>query len=224
MTGRVAPIQGEPVSLQVSSLYERGVPLSDREHVFRTTTDDGHFIFTVIPGEHSVTVVTGWHDLGTSRYDSERSERSTRLIWVTWGYGRRPYVLCWCGGRVSRAFITTNRPAHGMLVCHRCAGARYSSQDSFPEARLEERSNGLRVRLRSNSEAYDPIPSKPSRMHWRTYHRIKAELVAVEEELARRREVELESLDIAFGARYPDFQMAMGILGQIDERNRKAGR
>jgi hypothetical protein len=224
MTRPVASVRGEPVSLRVSSLYELGVPLNEREHVVKTTTDEGHFVFTVIPGDESITVVSEWRELGASRYDAEISERSTRLTLVPWGYGHRPYVLCWCGSRVSRAFITTNRPAHGMLVCHRCAGARYESQDSFPQARLEERSDGLRLRLRSNSGAYGPIPKKPPRMHWRTYNGLRDELVAVEEELARLYEAEKESLHMSFGARYPDYQTAMGILEQINERNRQAGR
>lgn len=224
MRGRVAPVRGEPISLQVSSLYERGAPRDDQEHVFATTTDDGHFEFNVIPEHETIKVVTGWRELGASIHEAERSERRTRLVWVPWGYGKRPYVRCWCGARVSRAFITTNPPAQGMLVCHRCAGARYESQDSFPQARLEERSDGLRVRLRSNSGAYDPIPEKPPRMHWRTYDRLKEELVAVEHDLAQLLRAEQDAVDKAFAEHHPDYDTALNILRQINDRNRLLGR
>jgi hypothetical protein len=222
MTRQDASVRGAHVSLRVSSLYEFGEPLNDREHVFETTTDDGHFVFTVIPGDESIMVVTGWRDHGAPRNEGERTERRTRLIWEPWGYGARPFVICWCGKRVSRAFITTNRPAEGMLVCHRCAGARYVSQDSFPEARLEVRSQGLRARLRSNTGPYEPIPEKPPRMHWRTYNRLKDELVIVEDELARLREEEEKTMRTAFEARYPDATTAFSIIDQLNVRNRQA--
>lgn len=131
----VASVRGQHVSFQVSDLYERGVPLNEAEHVFETTTEQGDFAFMVIPGHASISVVTTWRKPHSGWHEAEKLERSIPLVWAPWGFGgHRPFAICWCGKRLSRAFIVTEPPDHGRLACPRCAGVRYTSQDSFHES------------------------------------------------------------------------------------------
>jgi hypothetical protein len=181
-----ALIVGDQLSFRTSLLYRHGAPCSDREHVFGLENDDGSFQFSVVPGENSVTVVTSY--LPTGEAEWERFERSTPVEWKDTQFNsRRAWIVCSvCANPVNRAFISVKALA-GSLLCRRCAGVRYWTQDASLLDRLAARVDALRIQL--NGEAVRgitglPLPPRPRGMHQTTYLRLTYEIVILEGDLS----------------------------------------
>ena len=64
--------------------------------------------------------------------------------------------------------------------CRQCHGLKYESQYEPAFARAVSRSQSIRRRLGGTSDLQDPFPDKPKGMHWRTYHRLRAEVENLE--------------------------------------------
>jgi hypothetical protein len=203
--------------VRVSSLYRQGVPQDHVEHTLTQRTKAGEFRFSLIPGEDSIFVNTWWRPPDAD--DWKRLERRTKVEWVDWSFGsRRPFVVCpGCERRVSRAFITTAVLA-GTLICHRCAGVRYRSQDAPLAPRLAERADSIRVRLGGSSvhgRTGEPAPAKPPRMHWRTYDRLTTELLELEVLL---KELERVRMLNTLGEAYASRQWALERFAELEKR------
>jgi hypothetical protein len=79
--------------------------------------------------------------------------------------GRRRWLVCpTCGARRSALYGPTFR-------CRECLGLRYESQRQQPWWRALGQSQKFRAKLGSSS-GLEPIPSRPKRMHHRTYERL----------------------------------------------------
>lgn len=113
------------------------------------------------------------------------------LLWTPCQFGgQRPWFLCpglvngqACGRRV--AILYSEGPYFWCRQCHELA---YDSQRETREERLRRRGEKIRRRLGGSLGSDDPAPSKPPRMHWRTYWRLHEQLRSVESEVFSLRE------------------------------------
>jgi hypothetical protein len=71
---------------------------------------------------------------------------------------RRPCRLLYRGHRV---------------LCRRCHGLRYSSENEGAFGRAIGRAQRLRMRLGGSPSLVEPFPPKPKGMHWKTYRRLE---------------------------------------------------
>ena len=90
--------------------------------------------------------------------------------------GRRAWFRCavysngrYCGRRVGLLY-----GAGELFACRRCYGLAYASQREAPMHRGVNRAQKIRMRLGGSANLCEPFPEKPKRMHWRTYHRLRA--------------------------------------------------
>jgi hypothetical protein len=177
-------------SILVSELYAKGAPIRDVlvERVLPTV--EGRLKAILVPGEHEVTTVVIWPP-GSDTPD--RIERRAQVEWQAWRFNsRRPWVCCsWCSRRCSRLFLATGALA-GSLLCIKCAGDRYLSQNLTPLERLQARREEIVEELGSEPTTFDKryryfVP-RPKGMHLRRFFLLINELEAIEEELERLRQ------------------------------------
>jgi hypothetical protein len=120
---------------------------------------------TTVRGAAALALTIGWRGPD----DGERRE-IVRLKRTRVGFGARWWCLCpGCGSRRSTLYLTT---AAGAWRCRRCAQLGYLSHRLSRVERARYRRRQLAARL----GAADGRPSKPLRMHWRTYARRLAAL------------------------------------------------
>jgi hypothetical protein len=96
-------------------------------------------------------------------------EQHIRLTWTRCTFGFRPWFRCGgCGRRAAKLYL-----GHGALfACRLCQGLGYRSQLESPRHRAISKAQKLRLRLGGGPSFLDPFPSKPPRMHWRTFYRL----------------------------------------------------
>lgn len=95
--------------------------------------------------------------------------------------GDRPWFRCpGCGSR--RAILYGG--SH--FRCRKCYALPYASQSEPEYDRLFRRGRKIRQRLGGELGALCPFPPKPKGMHWRTYYRLRSEVLKVEGEGWRR--------------------------------------
>lgn len=88
--------------------------------------------------------------------------------------GTRPWFRCpRCGRRVAKLFGGT------LFLCRRCHGLAYRSQAENYSDRCFRRANKLRARLGGEPGVDQHVP-KPKWMRWRTYDRLVAQIVELE--------------------------------------------
>lgn len=121
----------------------------------------------------------------------------TRQVWthvaVDWTPchfgGFRVWWLCpTCGRRCLKIYGWGGR--HACRVCQRVA---YATQRETPEDRIQTRANKLRKRL-GGEPGVEMMPRKPKGMHWRTFERHYAELLAADDAFYRWVEVRFAGL------------------------------
>ena len=103
------------------------------------------------------------------------------VVWTPCHFGgERVWWLCpRCGRRSLKLYGWGAR--HSCRVCQRIA---YSSQREKAEDRIQSRANKLRMRL-GGEPGVEMMPPKPKGMHWRTFERHYAELLAADEAFYR---------------------------------------
>jgi hypothetical protein len=153
-----AELVHEHPSILVSELYEKGAPravVMERQLL----TPDGPLKVMITPGEDAVTSVAVW-PRGQQR--PQRVARRAKVEWQPWRFGsRRPWVHCeWCGRRCSRLFLALQVLA-GSLLCHKCAGVRYRSQDLSRRERLIQSA-------RNRSSPAPRVCGRPRGRAWRS--------------------------------------------------------
>jgi hypothetical protein len=130
--------------------------------------------------------------LKTSRYLIEYhpetwGDRPPQRIRVQWTYchfnGYRPWMTCLCGRRVGKLYIGSS-----CLGCRHCAEAIYESQRRGRRSRLHLKATRIRQRLGDEGRpGIDPFPSRPWRMHQKTFARLKSKVEIVERKLIEGR-------------------------------------
>jgi hypothetical protein len=84
--------------------------------------------------------------------------------------GHRPWFCCRpCGRRVAKLYLA-GRPC---FACRHCYQLLYASQFETPRYRGLERARKIRMRLGGGVHLVGPFPTKPKRMHWRTFYRLR---------------------------------------------------
>ena len=104
-------------------------------------------------------------------------------------FGERRWLHCdECNRRGDTLYLAQSL----RLVCRRCSGINYASQSRPKHVRRLHRAYEIRRSWGGEPKLRAPIPVKPPHVQWKTYDRLRGELVECEEdyldELARRRE------------------------------------
>jgi hypothetical protein len=105
------------------------------------------------------------------------------LEWTLCHYGgERPWFRCpgvksgqRCGRRVAILY-----KVGWYFLCRRCQGLVYQSQQEDRLRRLETRARKIRRRLGGSEDLRAPFPSRPKRMHQRTYERLQEDAQKIE--------------------------------------------
>jgi hypothetical protein len=113
-------------------------------------------------------------------------ERSTQIIPVTWTRchfgGRRPWFVCRCGKRAAKLYSGVL----GLFGCRQCSEVAYQSQLWGRKRRLYRKAQEIRRRLWNEGRpGRDALPTRPPRMHRKTYGRFIATLENLEWELRK---------------------------------------
>jgi hypothetical protein len=120
--------------------------------------------------------VVAERNIATLRYrvrsDDGNWKDLDQLIRIRWAPcrfgGERPWFRCNCGRHVTQLY-----GAGCLFACRQCYGLVYASQQAIPRDRNIAQARKIRKRLGGDSNVLDPLPSKPSGMHWRTYDRLR---------------------------------------------------
>ena len=92
------------------------------------------------------------------------------LTWTACALGgRRPWFCCPCGRRVAILYGFDQ-----LFECRQCGGLVYETQSQDPTYRAIKRAHAVRERLGGDPDVFSSFPMKPPRMHWHTYHRLRA--------------------------------------------------
>jgi hypothetical protein len=103
--------------------------------------------------------------------------QSVPIRWTPCAFGgSRPWFRCeahssgrCCGRRVAILYS-----AGRSFACRHCHELTYASQAETPLLRSIRRVRKIRMRLGAGFSFAGPFPTKPPRMHWRTYLRLRA--------------------------------------------------
>ena len=123
----------------------------------------------------------------TRRYGETEWQDIRQRVPITWTDcalgGRRPWFTCpiysnghYCGRRVAKLYH-----AGDLFACRKCYELAYQSQKENPRDRAISRVQKMRMRLGGSANLLEPFPEKPLWMHWRTYRRLRAEALAMNE-------------------------------------------
>jgi hypothetical protein len=99
------------------------------------------------------------------------------VTWTPCAFGgRRPWFRCeaYSGGRYCGRRVALLHSAGGPFACRHCQRLTYESQNETRALRNIRRARKIRMRLGGGFSFAEPFPEKPSRMHWRTYVRLRA--------------------------------------------------
>ena len=111
------------------------------------------------------------HAVLTDVTDQERQKTlSIQLLRTPCNYGgTRPWFECpGCGHRCAILYFDD-----GSVLCRSCLGLAYKSQLQASTERPRLIAQRIRRSLGGSPNLTLPYPDKPSRMHWRTYDRIR---------------------------------------------------
>jgi hypothetical protein len=120
----------------------------------------------------------GW---GASEWKS--IEQRVPITWTACHLGgQRPWFVCsvYCNGRYCGRRAAVLYGAGELFACRRCYGLAYASQQETPMHRGIGQAQKIRTRLGGSANLCEPFPEKPTRMHWRTYLRLRARAEAAE--------------------------------------------
>lgn len=121
------------------------------------------------------------------RYGEQEWRDIRQRVPITWTRcalgGSRPWFVCavyasgrYCGQRVAILY-----GAGDLFACRSCHRLAYASQSEHARHRHLRQAQKIRERLGGSPSLFDLFPQKPPRMHWRTYKRLRARGLAVEE-------------------------------------------
>lgn len=90
--------------------------------------------------------------------------------------GTKPVFRCpGCAGTYRKLYLRG-----GYFRCRRCHGLKYRSQYEDAKTRLVRKAQKIRVRLGGHPGLIYPFPGKPKKLRWETYHRLEAQVQALE--------------------------------------------
>jgi hypothetical protein len=120
----------------------------------------------------SIRVATGWYNVTLAyRIDGvcEDLKQFVSIVWTPCRLGgERPWFRCSCARLVTRLY-----GAGRLFACRQCYGLVYACQQATPRDRNLIQARKIRERLGGDANVLNPLPSKPSGMHWNTYERLK---------------------------------------------------
>jgi hypothetical protein len=169
-----------------------GVGSGPRRPLFRARDQEEHLAIDVrvlhragalSPGEHHITLggaplkITALVDRLTLALGCQAAHE-VLLATTPCNYGgQRPWFRCpgACCGRVAKLYFVSDG-----WQCRSCAGLRYRSQRLRALERGLWRAKAIREGLGGPPSLLAPFPSKPPRMRWQRYDRLKAEAQAAE--------------------------------------------
>lgn len=163
-------------SILVGELYARGLPRDDEVH--RAWDFGGGVILELFLAPEEACVAYRLTS-GVPKADVEELEGRVQVSW-TYPHlgGRRAWLHCnrrRCGKRTNRLYLDAP-----LLVCRSCAGIRYESKNRSKHARARARADKIRLKLGGEPGPYQPIPLKPRGMQWKTYDRLRLDLMEAE--------------------------------------------
>jgi hypothetical protein len=117
------------------------------------------------------------------RVDVQFRSGATQTIWLRWSVcnygGQRPWFICArCNKRVGKLYNIG-----ASLGCRRCLDLRYASQRRGAKSRRYLQALKLRLRLNGIASLDEPFPTRPKRMHQRTFDRLRRKAEALEADL-----------------------------------------
>jgi hypothetical protein len=173
---------GDRPSILVSDLFKRGEPVPVRICRDLDLPSGGRMSVTITAHlDLVISLATISDRAGTTTH-----ARTARVGWADWQFnGRRAWVVCsTCSADCNVLFISTG-PLAGSLVCRKCAGVRYVSQDARDIPRLRAKMNKIWVRLGADAVDgfFPPFPERPKGMHKATYERLGEECIALATDL-----------------------------------------
>jgi hypothetical protein len=99
----------------------------------------------------------------------EDVKQGVRIAWMPCRFGgERPWFRCSWGRHVARMYV-----AGRLFACRQCYGLAYACQQAVPRDRNLIQARKIRERLGGDPNVLNPLPSKPSGMHWQTYDRLR---------------------------------------------------
>lgn len=120
----------------------------------------------------------------TYRYSSKgtKPESVTYEVPVEWSPcnfgGERPWFICpgrGCWSRVARLYLIGK-----YFRCRHCSNLGYHTQRLDRFSRLLDKANSIRDRLGGKPGMLSSFPDKPKGMHWKTYYRMRREVMMTE--------------------------------------------
>ncbi len=119
---------------------------------------------------------------------------AVRLAWTPCHFGgHRPWFLCpGCSRRVGKLYAGGK-----YFLCRHCYDLAYRSQRERKGERLLRRAWRLRERL--GVGPWEEITEKPPRMHWKTFLRLRDEILRLELEALKELHLEIDELEDRFG-------------------------
>ncbi len=81
------------------------------------------------------------------------------------------------------------------MICRKCGGLSYESQNETRDSRALRKVQKIRVRLGGSADMTKPFPSRPRNMHRRTYQRLRRQYEAAEEQYVATMKQYLDRLD-----------------------------
>jgi hypothetical protein len=173
------PIAEDMTSILAGDLYVAGAPHSHGPLVRVYGEGPVRFELGLRAREDRVSCVYMRSAAGDRPF--ERVDYDVGVSWTECHYGgRRAWLHCareGCSRRAGRLYLQAP-----YLICRGCADVRFRTQTLVREDRRHARARALRERL--GQLPWDKRrPSRPKGMHWKTYDRLRAELIAIEVEL-----------------------------------------
>jgi len=107
------------------------------------------------------------------------------LSWTTCHFGSvRAWFRCagdaegnqGCGRRAAKLYLRGH-----VFACRRCCGLAYASQSESLHFRAITKAQKFRIRLGGTANLLEGFPTKPPRMHTRTYDRLLARAMTAQE-------------------------------------------
>lgn len=113
-------------------------------------------------------VALAWRVIGTGEVVEQWVQTHTSPCHLG---GQRHWFTCpRCGTRVAVLYAPSRD-----FICRRCGGLAYATQSEDRGDRAATKANKLRTRLGWEIGILNMDGPKPKGMHWKTYHRLKAE-------------------------------------------------
>ena len=119
--------------------------------------------------EHDAVILI-YKSLGLGATKAEPILQEVPIAWTGLHFGgQRPWFICRGCGRRAAVLYTTG----GLFGCRRCHGLAYATQQETPLYRNLTAAQKIRARLGGDVCTFEEFPTKPRRMHWSTYDRLR---------------------------------------------------